>query len=62
MPNEEPKLYPYIGKCHKTGTVVAFVAPNTGVCIASDNPYDDPIGDVSDNWTESVFDPYPPQH
>ncbi len=49
------RQYPYIGRCDKTGTVVAFVSPMTGVCIATNDPYEDTIGEASTVWSEEVF-------
>ncbi len=49
------RQYPYIGRCDKTGTVVAFVSLSTGVCIATNDPYDDSIGESSVSWYEEAF-------
>lgn len=57
--NQTRPKYPYLGE-HVIGenkTVVLFIGQNTGTVVHGEGDCEHTVGDYSDRWVESNFDP-----
>lgn len=56
------KQYPYMGKMYDisihTTLVVLFTSRKTGTIVYSSNPHKTNIGEYSDKWNETMFEPF----